>query len=52
MEKAVNRSETPHRTLKVDNKGRSPLNERINEVKNELLTLKLLRENIEGEIDH
>lgn len=32
VEKAVNNSDTPHRTLKVDNKGRPPLNERVNEV--------------------
>ena len=32
VEKAGNSSDHPHRTLKVDNKGRSPLTERINQV--------------------
>lgn len=32
VEKAGNNSDRPHRTLKVDNKGRSPLTERINQV--------------------
>ena len=32
VEKAGNNSDSPYRTLKVDNKGRSPLTERINQV--------------------
>ena len=32
VEKAGNTSERAHRTLKVDNKGRPPLTERINQV--------------------
>lgn len=34
VEKAGKSSHSPHRTLKVDNKGRSPLTERINQVDN------------------
>lgn len=33
VEKAGDSSARPHRTVKVDNKGRSPLTERINQVK-------------------
>ena len=35
VEKAGNNSYRPYRTLKVDNKGRSPLTERINQVHND-----------------
>ena len=35
VEKARNNSDRPYRTLKVDNKGRSPLTERINQVHND-----------------